>query len=99
MCRNREARVCTLDIKAYTLGIAPNSRGREFVEVVPTTRSLQPAYKRQMLNSFYLRRVLDISPRPSVTVSKSPETLSCEELLASKREASQCSVLLLEVIP
>jgi len=31
----------------------------EFVELVPTTHSLQAAYKRQMLNSFYLRPGLD----------------------------------------
>lgn len=40
------------------------TRDIEFVELVPTAPSLQAAYKRQMLNSFYLRPDLDISPRP-----------------------------------
>lgn len=40
------------------------TRDIEFAELVPTARSLHAAYKRQMLNSFYLRPGLDTSPRP-----------------------------------
>jgi len=65
MCKKVRAFVQRiLNIYARHRLMSNSRRDVEFVELVPTARSLQIAYKRQMLNSSYLRPGLDTSPRP-----------------------------------